>query len=140
MGPSSGPGPVVLLVERNPALRRLLCQLLTEDGGCRVLQAGSLRSAVGPLRSPEPIDVVVVDGSPSLPCWEIVQEARSLRPGIPVVRLISSSADALPVYGEDPATMILVRKPFVITDLLAIIRHLADSAVSAAERRSSPRG
>jgi DNA-binding response OmpR family regulator len=139
MGPLPGPGPVVLLVERNHALRRLLCKLLTEEGGCRVLQAGSLRSAAEPLRSRTPIDVVVADGSPSLPCWEVVQEARWLRPGIPVVRLISSPVDALPVYGEDPATMILIRKPFVITDLLAIIRQLAGPAVSAAERPSSPR-
>jgi hypothetical protein len=48
--------------------------------------------------------------------------------------LIASAADAIPVYGEDPSTMTLVLKPFLITELLAVI----DRLVSQRCGRSAP--
>jgi DNA-binding response OmpR family regulator len=116
--------PVVLLVERHDSLRRLLYELLTE-AGYRVLQAGSRPALLGQLREATRVDVVVTDTGLRLPGWEVVQEASGAWPGVPVVRLVGSAADAVPVYGEDPATMTLVTKPFVITDLLEVLDRLA---------------
>jgi DNA-binding response OmpR family regulator len=112
--------PTVLLVERNASLRRLLDELLTE-AGYRVLEAGSRPAVIGYLREAVRLDVVVTDTGLALPGWEVVQEASGLRPGVPVVRLIESAADALPIYGEDPSTMILIQKPFAITELLDVL-------------------
>jgi DNA-binding response OmpR family regulator len=112
--------PTVLLVERNDSLRRLLDELLTE-AGYRVLEAGSRSAVIGHLREALRLDVIVTDTGLALPGWEVVQEASGLRPGVPVVRLIEGVADACPIYGENPSTMILVQKPFAITELLDVL-------------------
>ena len=115
--------PVVLLVERHNSLRQLLDELLTE-AGYRVLEAGSRPALLGQLREATRVDVIVTDTGLRLPGWEVVQEATGAWPGVPVVRLVGSAADAVPVYGEDPSTMTLVTKPFVITELLEVLDRL----------------
>jgi len=115
--------PVVLLVERHNSLRHLLDELLTE-AGYRVLEAGSRPALLGQLREATRVDVIVTDTGLRLPGWEVVQEATGAWPGVPVVRLVGSAADAVPVYGEDPSTMTLVTKPFVITELLEVLDRL----------------
>jgi hypothetical protein len=102
--------PVVLLVEKHDSLRQLLDELLTE-AGYRVLEAGSRRALQGQLREATRVDVIVTDTGLRLPGWEVVQEATGAWPGVPV-------------YGEDPSTMTLVTKPFVITELLDVLDRL----------------
>jgi CheY-like chemotaxis protein len=121
--PTDG-SPVVLLVERNDSLRRLLDELLTE-AGYRVLEVGSRPALLGQLREATRVDVIVTDTGLRLPGWEVVQEVTAVWPRVPVVRLIGSAADAAPIYGEDPSTMTLVGKPFVITELLDVLDRLA---------------
>ena len=115
--------PVVLLVEKHDSLRQLLDELLTE-AGYRVLEAGSRPTLLGQLREATRVDIIVTDTGLRLPGWEVVQEATGAWPGVPVVRLVGSAADAVPVYGEDPSTMTLVTKPFVITELLEVLDRL----------------
>src|SRR5262245_57691202 len=115
--------PVVLLVERHDSLRQLLDELLTE-AGYRVLEAGSRSALLGQLREATRVDVIVTDTGLRLPGWEVVQEATGDWTGVPVVRLVGSAADAVPAYGEDPSTMTIVTKPFVITELLDVLDRL----------------
>ena len=105
-------------------MRQLLDELLTE-AGYRVLEVGSRPALLGQLREATRVDIVVTDTGLRLPGWEVVQEATGAWPGVPVVRLVGSAADAVPVYGEDPSTRTLVTKPFVITELLDVLNRLA---------------
>ena len=130
-----GASATVLLVERNDSLRRLLHELLTE-AGYTVLVAGSRPAVIGHLREALRLDVIVTDTGLALPGWEVVQEASRLRPGVPVVRLIESVADACPVYGEDLSTMLLVQKPFAITELLDVLDDLLPRSHQAHRRLS----
>ena len=129
-----GASATVLLVERNDSLRRLLRELLTE-AGYTVLEAGSRPAVIGHLREALRLDVIVTDTGLALPGWEVVQEASRLRPGVPVVRLIESVADACPVYGEDASTMLLVQKPFAITELLDVLDDLLPRSHAGPSRR-----
>ncbi len=116
--------PTILLVEKDPSICRLLGELLGEARYC-VLKAGTRQEVFDHLRSPQWIDVVVADtGVRGMPGWDIAQETHWRRPGVPVVRLIESAADALPVYGMDQSSTVLLQKPFTIVELLTVMDRL----------------
>ena len=116
--------PIILLAESNPALQRLLGKLLAEEG-FGVVVAGTRRAVLEQLRVAPRIDVVIADyGLRGMPAWEVVQETSWRRPGVPCVRLVESRADALPVYGVDPAAETILQRPVTITDLLAAVYTL----------------
>jgi DNA-binding response OmpR family regulator len=121
--------PTVLLAERDASVCRLLGELLGEAGYC-VLKAGTRQEVFEHLRSARRIDIVVADtGLRGMPGWDIAQETHWRRPGVPVVRLIESAADALPVYGMDLSSTVLLQKPFTILELRAVMDRLLSHAV-----------
>jgi DNA-binding NtrC family response regulator len=114
--------PVVLLAEAHPSLRRWLRILLVE-AGYRVLEAETGAELLGHLRGAEPLDVVVANTHVGrMPGWEIAQYTSQIRPGVPVVRLIDTRADAVPIW-RNPDAVVILQKPFTITDLVDAVRE-----------------
>jgi DNA-binding response OmpR family regulator len=127
--------PTILLAEQSAPLRELLGKLLAEEG-YRVLGAASRGEVLEHLRAPQRIDLVIADvGLRGMPGWDVVQETAWLRPGVPCVRLIESRADALPLYGIDPAVEVMLQRPVTIVDLLVAIEDLLARAPAADARR-----
>jgi CheY-like chemotaxis protein len=120
----------VLLAEQNAPLREVLTGLLAEAGH-RVLAVGSAPALIEQLRAPIRIDLLITDtrirGLPGwqvMPAWEVMQEATRRRPGIPVLQLIDSRADAAPKCWRGAGPVRLLQKPFSITALLEAITAL----------------
>lgn len=129
--------PIVLLAEADSSLRRWLALLLAE-AGYGVLEAGAGPAVLQHLRGSARIDIVVTNTRiGGMRGWEVVQAAAQLRAGVPIVRIIQSGADAVPLYGVDPGAVRLLQKPFTITDLLSAIRSLlahSSTSVPPADR------
>jgi DNA-binding response OmpR family regulator len=121
---ASTPIPTILLAEENQSLRRWLGVLLSE-AGYRVIRAGTGPDVLRLLRGRTPIDLLITNSRVGkVPGWEIAQYTSKLRPSVRMVRLIESQADAVPIYGADPATIVLLQKPFTITELVDVVRTL----------------
>jgi DNA-binding response OmpR family regulator len=120
--------PTILLAEQSSSLRELLGRLLAEEG-YRVLGAATRAEVLEHLRAARRLDLVIADvGLRGMPSWDVVQETAWQRPGVPCVRLIESRADALPVYGVDPAGETMLQRPVTIVDLLTAIEGLLSRA------------
>jgi DNA-binding NtrC family response regulator len=114
--------PTILLVEGDASLRRWLAALLAEVG-YQVLEAGERQEVLRHLRSHEPVHLVVTDARiGGMPGAEVAQETSNLRPGVPVVRLIGSMAEGLPVCRADLDPSVLLWKPFTFPHFLDVIR------------------
>jgi DNA-binding response OmpR family regulator len=119
---ASIPKPTILLVEGDASLRRWLAALLHEVG-YQVLEAGERPEVLRHLRSHEPVHLVVTDARiGKMPGAEVAQETSNLRPGVPVVRLIGSMAEGLPVCRADLDPSVLLWKPFTLPPFLTVIR------------------
>jgi len=128
--------PTILFAEQSASLRELLAKLLAEEG-YRVLGAATRAEVLEHLRAAPRIDLVIADvGLRGMPGWDVVQETAWRRPGVPCVRLIESRADALPVYGVDPAGQAVLQRPVTIVDLLVAIDSLLSRTPAAASRKS----
>jgi DNA-binding NtrC family response regulator len=128
--------PVVLLAEAHPSLRRWLRILLVE-AGYRVLEAENGAELLEHLRGPELLDVVVANTHVGrMPGWEIAQYTSQIRPGIPVVRLIDTRADAVPIW-RNPDAVVILQKPFTITDLVDAVREAMLRGSEAASPRAA---
>ncbi len=116
-------GETLLLAEDQPAVRRLACRVL-EDQGYRVLAAPNGDEALElAARHPGPIHALVTDVvMPGLGGRELYERLSTLRPGVPAIlisgydRLFARSAEALPRGAR------LLPKPFTPDELLAEVR------------------
>jgi len=129
----------ILLAEENAPLREVLSGLLAEAGH-RVIAVGGAQALIEQLRAPIRIDVLITDtrirglpGWQCMPAWEVIQEATWRRPGIPVLQLIDSRADAMPRCSGGAGPVRLLQKPFSVTALLEAITALVPKG-----RASSP--
>jgi DNA-binding response OmpR family regulator len=123
------PHPTILLAEGDASLRRWLGVLLRE-AGYEVIEAGAESEVVRHLRGDAPIHLVITDTRLGrMPGWEIAQYAGTLRPGVPTVQLIGSSADGAPTYRHNS---VLLWKPFTLPELLQVIRALLSPDVEGA--------
>ncbi len=127
----------ILLAEGNRSLRRWLGVLLTESG-YRVIRAGTGADVLRFLGGRRPTDLLITNSRVGKASgWEIAQHTTNLRPGVPVVRLIESPADVVPIYGLDPDADVLLQKPFTINELVGIVQTLlarSSDSRSAANR------
>jgi DNA-binding response OmpR family regulator len=99
--------------------------VLLGEAGFTVIDAATGRALLQHLRSPARIDIVVTNTRiGGMPGWEVARSTAELRAGLPTVRIIESRADAVPLYGEDPASVAILQKPFTITALVSAIRTL----------------
>jgi two-component system KDP operon response regulator KdpE len=132
----SGEGPLVLVVEDEPQMRRLL-RLTLESNGMRFVEATSAREAISQLRSRQP-DVIIADlGLPDRDGIEVIREARCST-AAPIIVLSARSQEADKIQALDAGADDYVSKPFSSGELLArlrvAVRHAAiRTSASAAE-------
>ena len=125
-GPQGGKGPIVLVVDDEPALR-LLYRVNLELEGYRILEAGTVAEACAAIEA-HAIAVVVLDMQLGAERSDVLlQELRDRKPRIPVVVVTGSSdIDTGERIIEADA---VIGKPFTIEELTNAVQ-----AVAASER------
>jgi CheY-like chemotaxis protein len=112
-----GAGTRVLVVDDEPDERALLATHLRR-AGCEVLEAPSAEAALADEQQLD-VDVAFVDlRLPGMGGWELVEELRRLRPGLPVV--VTSVLDAHD-YPDVEGTL---PKPFVGDSVRAVLQQV----------------
>ena len=123
-----GEGQRVLLVEDEPAVRRLMATVLQEHG-YSVLEAPSGDDALAALAdSPQSIDLLVTDVV--MPGLDGPTLAARLRQGSADLRVLLVSGhprDRLPEGIEESPDMAFLRKPFGVRDLAQAVRDLLEA-------------
>ncbi|MFY0448650.1 PAS domain-containing protein [Xanthomonas codiaei] len=117
----------VLLVEDEPAIRALICEVLTE-AGYRVIETGEGSAAVERLRSSEAIDVLVTDVglTGGLNGRQVADAGRQYRPGLPVLFVTGYAATAAVGAGQLDDGMEVLTKPFLAADLERRVARLLE--------------
>ena len=116
----NGDPPVVLIVEDEPAIRRLLRAML-EANDYRALDAATAADAEWTLRHHRP-DLVLLDlGLPDIDGLQLLSQIRKLSP-VPIVVLSSRGDEAAKVTALDSGADDYVTKPFGAEELMARIR------------------
>jgi two-component system KDP operon response regulator KdpE len=112
--------PLVLVVEDEPQMRRLL-RLTLESNGMRYSEATSVREAISKL-SVQPPDLVIADLA--LPDGEGLRVIRSARESssVPIVVLSARSQESDKIAALDAGADDYVTKPFSAGELLARLR------------------
>jgi signal transduction histidine kinase len=117
-------GETVLIVEDDPAVRALVCQVLGELGYA-YLQAGEAASAVPILESAQRIDLLVSDvGLPGMNGRQLAEIARQLRPGLKVLFITGYAEHAAVRAGFLEDGMEMITKPFAFDHLTAKVREM----------------
>jgi two-component system, cell cycle sensor histidine kinase and response regulator CckA len=116
---------VVLVVEDNIDVRRIVCRLL-RDFGCTVIEAGSGQAALDVLRSDAKIDLmfsdVVMPGG--LSGTELVQTARRLRPGIKTLLTTGFAEASLRHQVQFADAVEIITKPYRRQELATKLRSV----------------
>ena len=115
----------ILVVEDDPAVRRIIERGLTRDGYA-VVSAGTAAEAAQLFKLGQPrfalvvSDVVLPDGSGP----QLIETLRKVSPGLRVVYMSGYGEEALGLAGGDAS---FLRKPFAPADLRrAVLRALAE--------------
>jgi two-component system KDP operon response regulator KdpE len=128
----SGVGPLVLVVDDEPPMRRFLRASL-DSHGFRVAEADSARGALTIMNGQRP-DVVLLDlGLPDLDGVELTKQVRAWS-HVPIIVISARGLEAHKVDAIDAGADDYVTKPFEMSDLLARV-HLV--LRQAQEDRSS---
>jgi two-component system, cell cycle sensor histidine kinase and response regulator CckA len=124
-------GELVLVVEDEPSLRKLIEQMLT-DGGYRAIGAGGAEQAIGVALEQE-IDLLLSDiVMPGAPGPQLAESLQEMRPELPVLLMSGYSEHTDAVRERWP----LIEKPFTAGQLLrAVASALEQGAVRPEVRR-----
>jgi two-component system KDP operon response regulator KdpE len=127
--------PLVLIVEDEPQMRRVL-RLTLESNGMRCLEARTARDAVTAFGS-EPADIIVADlGLPDRDGIEVIKHIRA-DSTVPIIVLSARTQESEKVAALDAGADDYVTKPFAAGELLARLRvGLRHSASKAANSSS----
>jgi len=119
----------VLMVEDAVALRSAVSDALRMQGFA-VIEAGDGTAAVEEVRArADDIDVIVLDVMlPGIPSWEVLREARRLRPGIKIILMSAYSRPYVRKYFEGVAIDGFLEKPFALGDVLGVLRETLGKA------------
>jgi signal transduction histidine kinase/CheY-like chemotaxis protein len=116
----------ILLVEDEPALRGALSALLGLRG-YRVVTAGDVDQALVTLEAQPSVQIVITDlGLPGRSGWELVDEIRRRRPGLPIVVLSGVGALSDPERARERGVAAILGKPTSEQDLAATIESLVN--------------
>jgi two-component system, OmpR family, KDP operon response regulator KdpE len=114
------PGPRILIVDDEPAIRRFLTSTLAADGYA-VLQADTARAALDSIARDQP-DLVILDlGLPDRDGQELLREIRGTS-RVPIIILTVRDDEAGKVQALDNGADDYVTKPFGVEELLARVR------------------
>jgi CheY-like chemotaxis protein len=112
--------PLVLVVDDDEDVRPAVVALL-ESMGHRVLSAASGAEALAIIEC-EALDVLVTDVvMPGMSGYQLAEQARQIRPDLPIVCMTGFSLLA----AERPGCSVVLRKPFRAAELKAAISGLA---------------
>ncbi|MHC8314419.1 response regulator [Pseudomonas sp. LB3P31] len=116
--------PIILVVEDDDIVRMLIVDVL-EELEFRVLEADGSEQALEQLAKAEQrIDLMMTDvGLPGMDGRELAQEARELRPQLPIL-FASGYAESIDV----PAGMQVIGKPFSIDQLRDKVKSILEAA------------
>ncbi|MCQ4287586.1 response regulator [Pseudomonas stutzeri] len=118
----------VLIVEDMPAVRMLVLEMLSE-AGYRCSEAGDVATALSVLRDDPSVDLLLTDvGLPQLSGRELADVARTHRPALPVLFMTGYAENAVRRDRFLAEGMDMVVKPFQISELLAKVRRVLDTA------------
>ena len=114
----------VLMVEDAVALRSAVSEALRMQGFA-VIEAGDGTAAAEEVRArADDIDVIVLDVMlPGIPSWEVLREARRLRPGIKIILMSGHSRHYVRTSFEGVAIDRFLEKPFDLHDVLGVLRE-----------------
>ena len=117
----------LLLVEDEPALRKLVVTML-EEKGYAVLQAGNGLDAIAVAeRHRGGIDLLITDVvMPRLSGPELAQQLRSLRPGVEILFMSGYNDSRLVNRGIEQADANLLVKPFTPDQLFSRVHELTE--------------
>lgn len=113
-----------VLVAEDEAMIRLVLAEEFEGAGCAVTEAGNGAAALELLRSDAAFDLLVTDiRMPELDGWTLAEQARALRPELPVLYVTGwSDVDPRPVAGGE-----VLGKPFRTAELIPAAARLLRS-------------
>lgn len=118
--------PVVLVVDDEPGIRRVIATILTR-GGMSVTVAGDGVEALAVLERGGRVDLLVTDLSmPGMNGIALIAAAQAQRPGLPTLLLTGYAGDGvtLAVNGAIDGSYSLLRKPIRSAQLLERVRAL----------------
>jgi len=126
---ASGTGETILLVEDEPGVRKLVRQMLVQQG-YQVLEAGSGPEALALVeRHPGRIDLLLTDVvMPQINGRELAEQLQSLRPGIKLIYMTGYTEDAVVRHGVVTAGVVCLQKPFLPDTLARKVREVLDRA------------
>lgn len=117
----------VLVVEDDDAMRRLMASTL-DAFGYDVVEAGDGIDLLGWLGaslwdpSGDGVDVVVADVNlPDMTALEVMEALRTHHGGVPVILVTASDDPAVDARAHDLGASIVLRKPFDVADLGALV-------------------
>ena len=126
--PRAEVGETVLVVDDEPTIRMLVCDVLG-DLGYAAVEAEDGPSGLKVLRSDARIDLLVTDvGLPGgMNGRQVADAARALRPGLKVLFITGYAENAAVGNGHLEPGMAVMTKPFAMDDLAGRIRGLIEA-------------
>ena len=122
---------VVLVVEDEPAVRQFSVDALAELG-YSVLEADGAAAALSLLKTRQDIALLFTDVvMPEVNGAKLAEEARSLRPTLPILFTTGYTRNAVVHNGVLDAGVQLIGKPFSVEALAAKVREVLDDAAAA---------
>ena len=130
-----------LVVEDEPAVRRLVTQIL-QSAGILVLSAGCGAEALA-LREAHAaeLDLLVTDiVMPGMTGPEVARAFRAVRPRLPVLFMSGYADEVVAHEGMNAAAGAFIAKPFTPATFLAKVRALLPTARATAATLAAPHG
>jgi PAS domain S-box-containing protein len=123
--PEVGAGETVLIVDDEPTVRMLMCDVLSE-AGYAVMEAPDGPTGMHVLQSDRRIDLLITDvGLPGgMNGRQVADAARQTRPGLKVLFVTGFAENAAVGNGHLPPGMEVITKPFQVADLAAKVSEM----------------
>jgi CheY-like chemotaxis protein/anti-sigma regulatory factor (Ser/Thr protein kinase) len=135
--PQAVAGETVLLVEDDEGVREYAVGIL-QDAGYNVVPVGDGQTALRVLSEPERVDVLFTDVvlGGELNGRQVAEEAKKIRPSLPVLFTTGYTRNAIVHHGRLDAGVNLLNKPYTSHELTDSVRRLIDRSTLRTEEES----